>query len=222
MWYKVHISATDCKRALAAAPYHPAEIYTVIWPGYFTVQWTSNAVPSHHTSPLSKDFLSHTPQVEFSKKWNGANAQGKCNTVSTSTVSRYLWKQLNTKKADLFFSVHGGIASCKSNDIVLMLPCKVVSLTVKWRVNTSLISAVLFLFHCSSLQLCLLPLSIISSIHILLCHSSEYHRAQSCRLSLANPLRQTKAMWDYPVLWSYFIKRQNTCACLVCFCLFSG
>lgn len=181
MWYKVHISATDCKSALAAAPYHPTEIYTVIWPGYFTVQWTSNAVPSHHTSPLARIFSHIHSKWSSQKKWNGANAQGKYNTISTSTVSRYLWKQLHTKKADLFFSVHGGIASCKSNDIVLILP-------VKWRVNTSLISALLFFFHCSSLRLCLLPLSIISSIHILLCHSSEYHRAPSCWISLPNPL----------------------------------
>lgn len=215
MWYKVHISAVDCKSALAAAPYHPTEIYTVIWSGYFTVQWTSNAVPSHHTSPLARIF-SHTHSERSSQKmWNGANAQGKYNTISTSTVSRYLWKQLNTKKSrPLFFF----FASCKSNDISKVV--RVCLLNEGWMHLWYLLS---FSFSIAPLSNCVSSPSV--SFHpstfccATLVNITEHRVVESLlQIHLGRQKRCGIILSCGPILW----KKQNTCACLVCFCLFSG
>lgn len=82
----------------------------------------------HHTTHFTtiEDFLSHTQRVEFSKMWNGANAQGKYNTISTSTVARHLWSRQNTKNTVIFF------CACRNHFMqvkwysMFILSCKVV------------------------------------------------------------------------------------------------
>lgn len=87
------------------------------------------AITPHFTT--SEDFVSHTQQVEFSKMWNGANAQGKYNTISTSTVARHLWSQQNTKNTVLFFC-----------------PCRNHFMQVKWYS--------MFILSCKVVRVCLL------------------------------------------------------------------
>lgn len=82
------------------------------------------AIILHFTT--SEDFLSHTQRVKFWKMWNGANAQGKYNTISTSTVARHLWSRQNTKNTVLVF------CACRNHFMqvklysMFILSCKVV------------------------------------------------------------------------------------------------
>lgn len=67
-----------------------------------------NEAPTLCHRTTSEKRFSHTQWAEFlkkvrGKKWNGANAQGKYNTISTSTVARRLWSQQNTKNHALPF-----------------------------------------------------------------------------------------------------------------------
>lgn len=104
------------------------------------------AITPHFTTGV--DFLSHTQLVEFSKMWNGANARGKYNTISTSTVAGHLWGRQNTKRYSpvfFFFS-----CACRNHFMqvkwcsMFLLSCKVVRVfPVKWRVNASWVSALL-------------------------------------------------------------------------------
>lgn len=83
------------------------------------------AIAPHLTT--DKDFLSSQTASGISPKiWNGANAQGKYNTISTSTVARHLWSRQNTKNIVLFFS------ACRNHFMqvkwysMFILSCKVV------------------------------------------------------------------------------------------------
>lgn len=82
------------------------------------------AITPHFTT--SEDCFSHTQQVEFSKMWNGANAQGKYNTISTSTVARHLWSRQNTENTVPVF------CTCRNHFMqvkwysMFILSCKVV------------------------------------------------------------------------------------------------
>lgn len=179
------------------------------------------AITPHFTT--SEDFASHTQQVEFSKMWNGANAQGKYNTISTSTVARHLWSQQNTKNTVLFFC-----------------PCRNHFMQVKWYS--------MFILSCKVVRVCLLnegwihPGYLLSSPFPLhpppttssLPPSISFHPSTLCCATPVNiSLRwvvfavsllqihfsRQKWMWDcYPVVK----KTKQRCAGVVYFSLFFG
>lgn len=95
----------------AATHCHLPEIWVVICFHYFSVQWSTDVMPSRHQQGV---FRTHTmwnlkkkkKEKTGEKKWNRANAQGKYNTISTSTVARRSWSQQNTENTLPCFSAH--------------------------------------------------------------------------------------------------------------------
>lgn len=80
----------------------------------------------HITLQHQREFsLTYTMSGIVKKIWNGANAQGKYNTISTSTVARHLWSQQNTKSTVLFFCPCNHFMQVKWYSMFI-LSCKVV------------------------------------------------------------------------------------------------
>lgn len=142
-----------------------------------------------------------TQRVEFSKIGNRANAQGKYNTISASTVARHLWSRENIWSTVPFF------CECRNHFMqVKWYVCSFLqggeSLPVKWRVNPSWISA--FLSFPT-------PTPSISSIYIVLCHFSEHQCALTCfgYTPLAN--LQTKIECGITILLCHSISKSEMC-----------
>ena len=124
---KGQTSAIDCRNASATARSHPTGIQGCQFDPAISLcnepPMLRHRTTLHHRRGFS--LLAHS-KWKFSKIWNGANAQGKYNTISTSTVARHLWSRQNTKNAVLFFS------ACRNHFMqvkwysMFILSCKVV------------------------------------------------------------------------------------------------